>query len=174
MADEIGEWTDFMNHDRYWTASLSFNTRSSVYSYGASYSWGTLGGGVYGYLAPYLWIRPIKEAFLKVTYERLHSFGTSDQTVVSGGWDITPKDGIVFRYISANHADFFRAGYSRQVRKGLNIFVVYDKEAFQRAQLSVKLVLAIPFSFSGLSSSNNSSAPQPNHGMRYWRKGWEE
>ena len=167
VGTEIGEWADFMNHDRYWTASLSFNTRSSVYGYGASYSWGTLGGGAYGYLAPYLWIRPIKEAFLKATYERLHSFGTFDQAVVSGGWDITRQDGIVFRYISANHADSFRAGYSRHVRKGLDIFVVYDKEAFQHAQFSVKFVMAIPFSMSGLSSSNNSSAPQPNNGMRY-------
>ena len=167
VGTEIGEWADFMNHDRYWTASLSFNTRSSVYGYGASYSWGTLGGGAYEYLAPYLWIRPIKEAFLKATYERLHSFGTFDQAVVSGGWDITRQDGIVFRYISANQADSFRAGYSRHVRKGLDIFVVYDKEAFQHAQFSVKFVMAIPFSMSGLSSSNNSSAPQPNNGMRY-------
>lgn len=166
VGGEIGEWSDHMNHDRYWTASLDFNTRSSVFSYGASYSWGTLGGGAYGYLIPYFWIRPVKEAFLKATYERLHSFGTFDQTVVSGGWDITPKDGIVFRYILANHADFSRVGYSRQVRKGLNIFIVYDKEASQYAQFSVKLVMAIPFSFSGLTSSNTSGAPQPKNRMQ--------
>ena len=170
VGSNKGEWADHMNHDRYWTASLSFNKRSSVYSYGASYSWGTLGGGVYRYLAPYFWIRPIKEAFLQVSTERLHSFGTFDQTVVSGGWDITPKDGVVFRYISANHADFFRAGYSRQVRKGLNIFTVYDKEAFQHAQFSVKLVLAIPFSF----TSPPEPEPQPKNKMEDWWKDWEE
>jgi hypothetical protein len=174
VGNEIGEWSDHMNHDRYWTASLDFNTRSSVVRYGAWYSWGTLGGGDYGYFAPYFWIRPIREAFLKATYERLHSFGTADQTVVSGGWDITPQDGIVFRYILANDADFFRVGYSRQVRKGLNVFVVYDKEALQAAQFSVKLVMAIPFSLGGRTGSNASGAPPPNNRMQGWRRGWEE
>lgn len=157
VGENRGEFSDHMDHDRFWTVGLDFNTRSSLFGYGASYSWGQLGGGEYGYLAPYLWIRPTNNTFLNFTTERLHSFGSFDQTILSGGWDITPQDGIGFRYILANGDDFVRLAYNRQVRKGINLFAVYDKEPTTPAQFSVKLVFALPFSFRNLEGTPGTS-----------------
>jgi hypothetical protein len=142
-----------MNHDRYWRASVDFPTRSSFFGVGASYSWGELGGGEYGYLAPYWWIRPTKNTVLNFSTERLHSFGTFRQTIISGAWDITPQDIVAFRYIAADGDDYVRFAYSRQVRKGINLFAVYDKEPTTPAQFSVKLVFALPFSFRNLTGA---------------------
>jgi uncharacterized protein DUF5916/cellulose/xylan binding protein with CBM9 domain len=160
VGNERGEWSDHMNHDRYWTAGLDFNTRSSLYGYGAYYSWGELGGGVYGYLAPYLWVRPTNNTFLKVTSERLHSFGVFNQTIVTGGWDITNQDGINFRYISSNGDDSIRVAYNHQVQKGINVFIVYDKEPTTPAQFSVKLVFALPVSSANFARSVGAGNPQ--------------
>jgi hypothetical protein len=150
VAGAPGKWSEDMNHDRYWSASVDFPTRSSFFGVGASYSWGELGGGVYGYLAPYWWIRPTKNTVLNFTTEHLHSFGTSRQTIVSGAWDITSQDTVAFRYINSDGDDYVRLAYSRQVRKGINLFAIYDKEPTTPAQLSVKLVFALPFSFRNL------------------------
>jgi hypothetical protein len=157
VGSKRGQWSDDMNHDRYWTVGLDFNTRSSFLGYGASYSWGELGGGVYGYLAPYLWIKPTNNTFLNVTTERLHSFGAFDQTILSGGWDITARDGIAFRYISANNNNYYRFAYNHQVQKGINVFAVYNNDPTQPEQFSVKLVFALPFSFRNLSGSPDTS-----------------
>ncbi len=160
VGSKRGQWSDDMNHDRYWSVGLDFNTRSSFLGYGAAYSWGELGGGVYGYLAPYLWIKPTNNTFLNVTTERLHSFGSFDQTIVSGGWDITKQDGIVFRYISANGDNFYRLAYNHQVQKGINVFAVYDKEPTTPAQFSVKLVFALPVSTSNFLKLVGAGSPQ--------------
>lgn len=158
VGSKNGQWSDDMNHDRYWTVGLDFNTRSSLFGYGSSYSWGELGGGTYGYLAPYLWVRPTNNTFLNFSTERLNSFGHFDQTIVSGGWDITKEDGIAFRYILANGDRYYRLAYSHQVQKGINIFAVLDKEPNQELSFSVKLVFALPFSSSNLSSPSRAAA----------------
>jgi hypothetical protein len=144
VGEKRGKWSDELNQDRYWTASLDLNTRSTRLGYGIAYSWGSLGGGSYGYLVPYLWLRPTGNTFIRVNSERLHSFGTSDQTIVTAGWDITSQDTIVMRYISASGEDFFRFAYSRQVRRGMDIFAVYDKEPPNPAKISLKLVFSYP------------------------------
>jgi hypothetical protein len=144
VGEERGEWSDEVNDDSYWTTSLDFNTRSTSFGYGMSYSRGSLGGEDYRYLAPYLWMKPTRRTFIRVTTERLHSSGSSDQTIVTAGWDITKHDGIVMRYISANGDDYFRLAYSRQVRKGIDIFAVYDKEPANPAKISAKIVFFFP------------------------------
>jgi hypothetical protein len=144
VGEEPGQWSDTLNHDHYWTAGLDFNTRNSRLRYGVQYSWGSLGGGAYSYLAPKLILRPTDRTFLKLTFERLYSFGNFTQTVISGGWDITSQDGIAMRYIFSDGDPYFRFAYNRQVRKGIDIFAVYDKEPDSPTRFSLKLV----FSFS--------------------------
>ena len=144
VGDERGQWSNALHHDHYWTAKLEFNTRSSRWKYGITYSWGSLGGSNYSYLAPEFWIRPTDRTFVKVSTEQLQSFGSSAQTIIAGGWDLTSQDSIVMRYILANGEHFFRFAYSRQVRSGMDIFAVYDKEPDSPAKASVKLVFSFP------------------------------
>jgi hypothetical protein len=143
VGEERGQWADRLNHDCYWTARLDFNTRSSWLQYGVNYAWGTLGGGSYSYLAPELWIRPTARTFLKLSTERLQSFGNSDQTMATAGWDLTSQDSLVTRYILANNQHYFRFAYSRQVSAGVDIFVVYDNEPGSPAKTSLKLVFSL-------------------------------
>lgn len=144
VGEEPGQWSHILNPDRYWTASLDFNTRSNWLTYSLTYSWGSLGGGSYSYLAPELWMRPTERTFVKISTEKLHSFGNFDQTIISAGWDITSQNSVVTRYISANGKNFFRFAYSRQVRDGVDIFAVYDNEPGSAAKASLKLVFSLP------------------------------
>ena len=153
VGSRLGEWSSQINHDHYWSTGVDLNPRSSFIRYGVSYAWGELGGGAYNYLAPYFWIRPTRKIFFNVNTERLRSFGSAHQTVASGGWDITPQNTVVFRYVLANRESYFRFAYSRQVRKGINLFAVYDTNPYEPAKLSVKLTFGLPFSFRRASST---------------------
>lgn len=144
VTDIPGVFSPVVNHDHYVTASLDLNTRSSRYAYGASYSWGSLGGGEYGYLFGYAWWRPIDTLYLSVSGEHLDNFGESDQYVFVGQWDVTPLDSLSTRYITRDGFDSFRLAYGRRVRKGLDIFAVYNKEPFLQTQVSVKLLVTYP------------------------------
>lgn len=144
VGEERGRFTDTVNHDYYWTVSLDFNTRSSWLGYGVSYSSGFLGGGDYGFASAYAWVKPTDRTFINLSTERLDSFGAFDQTVVSAGWDITSEDGVATRYILADGQTFLRFAYRRQVRKGLDIFAVYDREPGSATKLSFKLVWTFP------------------------------
>lgn len=139
-----GEWSTEANHDYYWTTSLEFNTRSSRLGYGAAYSSGFLGGGDYRYLAPYLWAKPNERIWLNVSSERLASFGSFAQTIVSAHWDVTRQDGLAARYITANGQRSQRLAYARQVRSGVNVFAVYDRIPNDAPKVSLKLVFTIP------------------------------
>lgn len=135
-----GEFSNRINHDRFWTASLDFNTRSSRVGYGASYSSGHLGGGEYEYVIGYLWARPTRDTSLQVTAERLDSFGTFRQYVTEAGWDITPRNSLVLRHIYAEGNEFWRFGYRHVVRNGLDVFLLYDEEPGLDAAISAKLL----------------------------------
>jgi len=139
---------DSVTDDYFWTASLDLNTRGSRIGYGGSYSTGELAGGDYDYGYVYLWARPTYNTTLSVDVERLESFGTSDQIVTKAVWDVTPTDSIVFRYIYLDFSDdfssskdqYWRLGYRRVVRSGLDIFLLYDDEPFTEAAISAKLL----------------------------------
>jgi hypothetical protein len=135
-----GEFSDQINHDRFWTASVDFNTRSSQVGYGVSYSSGDLGGGEYEYLIGYLWARPTQNTNFQVTAERLDSFGTFTQYVTEAGWDITRMNSVVFRHIYAEGDEYWRLGYRRVVRSGLDVFLLYDEEPGHDAAVSAKLL----------------------------------
>jgi hypothetical protein len=138
-----GDFSNRINHDRYWTLSLDLNTHGSRMGYGGSYSSGVLGGGDYEYAYGYVWSRPTNNTSLSVALERLESFGTTRQYVIDGGWDITPTNSIVFRHINTFGDDYWRLGYLRVVRKGLDIFVLFDKEPTGDEALSLKFLWTI-------------------------------
>lgn len=135
-----GEFSDTVNDDHYWAATVDFNTRSSLFGYGAYYADGSLGGGDYSYGTAYAWLNPTDNTFVKATVERLDNFGVSEQTTIQAGWDVTPRDGIVGRYIIAEEGDYKRLAYRHTVRSGVDMFAVYNEDPGTEAQFSVKLV----------------------------------
>jgi hypothetical protein len=138
-----GSWSSTVNHDHYGTGSVDFNTRSSWLTYGASMSSGARGGGDYDYVAAYALTRPTATTFVSASAERLSNFGSFYQNILSAGWDITSRHGIVTRYVSADYGQAFRLAYSHHVRKNLDFFAVHDREPNQQAKLSAKIVITI-------------------------------
>lgn len=135
-----GKFSNILNNDHYWAANLDLNTRSSVFGYGGYYANGEIGGDDYRYFTRYLWLNPTDETFVKISSERLDNFGTFKQKSLQAGWNITPNDGIVGRYIEAEEGNYKRLAYRRTVRSGVDVFAVYNKEPFTDGQFSVKLV----------------------------------
>lgn len=140
VKDLPGNWSSTLNEDYYWNINVDFNTRSSRLGYGASHSWGFLGGGDYAYTTLYIWANPTNTTSLNVTTERTDYFGVSDQTVITATWDITPQSGVATRYIVADDNNYFRVAYRLSSRHGLDTFVVYDDEPDTPEKISVKLV----------------------------------
>ncbi len=137
------EFADTLNHDHYWAANLDFNTRSSHFGYGLYYADGFLGGGDYNYVTGYAWVNPTDNTFINLYRERLESFGTSRQTTVNVGWNITPEDGLVARYIRDDEGDYQRLAYRHTVRAGVDIYAVYNKDPYTEHQFSVKVVWVV-------------------------------
>jgi hypothetical protein len=137
---ERGEFASSINNDHYWGVNVDFNTRSSVFGYGAYYADGFLGGDDYRYLSGYLWVRPTGNLAFNLWSERLENYGSSKQTIAEGAWDITPRDGIVMRAIWLDGDTLERIAYRRTVRSGTDIFAVYDNSPGTDAQYSVKVL----------------------------------
>jgi len=135
-----GEFSDTLNDDYYWATDLNFNTRSNIFGYGAYYADGFLGGGDYRYVTGFIWVKPTVNTSLDIYSERLDNFGVFTQSIIKGGWDITPSDGIVLRYIDAEEGGYNRLAYRHTVRSGMDIFAVYDDDPFKEEQFSVKFV----------------------------------
>jgi Domain of unknown function (DUF5916)/Carbohydrate family 9 binding domain-like len=142
--DEPGSWEDEKNDDHYYSAFLDFNTRSRWFRYGGGYAGGNLGGGDYEYMTAYVKARPTETTSLNINAERVSSFGTFSQVVVTGGWDATPRHGLYTRYIYSDGDDYYRLAYNWRVRTNLDLFAVYDDSPYEPAQTSVKLLFAFP------------------------------
>jgi TPR repeat protein len=140
VGDERGVFEPETNDDRYNSATVDFNTRSSKFSLGFQYDWGDLGGGPYKYYSGYGWWRPVNPLYLSLSLEREDSFGTSDQAVFVSSWDITPQSALAGRYIHSEGEKTYRLAYSYRPRRGLDIFVVYDTDTTEDYEFSVKLV----------------------------------
>jgi len=144
VGNRRGEFQDFLNDDRYYSVAVDFLTRSDVFSFGAQYDWGDLGGADYRLASLYAVWSPIDVVNLEATYEMADSFGETEQAIVSGSWQITPEDSIGGRVISfstPNTTDnFYRLTYGRRVRQGFDLFLVYDNSPNVTEQYSVKVV----------------------------------
>ena len=142
VTDVRGVFEDTFNEDRYSSATLDFNTRSTHFSGGVQYDWGDLGGGDYRYYLAYGWWRPVDPLYLKVSAERTDSFGITDQVVATASWDITPENTLAGRYVYNEDIQYYRAAYAYRPRRGLDIFLVYEDDSSREAEYSVKVVIA--------------------------------
>ncbi|MBT8115548.1 MAG: hypothetical protein KJP04_09210, partial [Arenicella sp.] len=143
VTDTVGEFGEQLNPDRYYSTRLDFNTRSSRFSTGLQYDWGELGRGDYEYMAASMRWRPRNNLYLKLSGEKSRSFGTFEQLVLVGSWDISPEHALAGRYIDNDNGDSYRLAYIRRARKGLDIFAVYDDSPFRDEQYSLKFVYTL-------------------------------
>ena len=139
-----GVFSGTINDDHYWTATLDFNTRSSLISYGVSRSEGRLGGGDYRFDSAYLAFRPRADLYFSASQEWIESFGSFDQTTLVAKWDVTPRDAVGARLVVVDGDRYSRLTYGRQVRKGMDVFAVIDKAPGLLTQFSVKLLFTYP------------------------------
>lgn len=144
VGDAPGVWSETVNDDHYWTASLDFDTRRSRLGYGVSYSDGFLGGDDYRYGVAYIWGRPTRTTFISLTAEKLENFGTYRQSVLSGGWDVSTLHELVARYVHADYGDQFRVAWTWRARKNVDLFTVYDWSESVPYKLSAKVVVTLP------------------------------
>jgi hypothetical protein len=143
VTDTVGVFEDELNQDSYYSTRLDFNTRSSRFSTGLEYAWGDLGRGDYEYMAASMRWRPFNSLYLKLSGEKTRSFGTFDQLVFVGSWDISPEHALAGRFIDNDSGDSYRLAYIRRARKGLDIFAVYDNGPFRDEEYSLKLVYTL-------------------------------
>ncbi len=141
VDDDARRWADTFNDDWLWTAYADFNTRSSWFGYGVSYSSGRQGKGDYRYLNGYMSVRPVSTLAITLVSERLENFGTYDQTVLTGTWDLTPRHTLSGRYINAYYGDEYRLAYTWRARSNVDVFAVYDRLPGRDAQVSGKLLM---------------------------------
>ncbi|MBW3622437.1 MAG: hypothetical protein KY468_03395 [Armatimonadetes bacterium] len=141
-AKEAGQWASMMHRDRFYTASLFFDSRSDRRGYGLTYSWGSLGGGRYSNLSPNFWVRPRKNLYLSYSYEHAYSFGDYRQQIMSLSWEMTPEQSLSFRWVN-NTGGAYRLAYRKAVRRGIDVYAVYRKDPGSRGGLSVKLLRAL-------------------------------
>lgn len=144
LGGERGAYAETLFDDHYWTASLDFNTRSNTLGYGLGHSWGFLGGDDYEYPFLYVWLKPTRSTVLNLNTERLKSFGSFRQSILSGTWELTPEQSLSGRYVRADGATSVRLAYARRVRAGTDVFLVYDREAGADPRLSLKLAWSLP------------------------------
>jgi len=165
-GDAPGDFADddAITDDFFWTASLDLNTRGSRINFYSAYSSGELAGGDYDYGYVYLFARPTYNTSISINVERTELaypdfISVTDQIITDAGWDITPTDSITFRHIyfdlsedipqfpefsSSTKEQYWRLGYRRVVRSGLDIFLLYDDEPFaDDPSISAKLLWTI-------------------------------
>lgn len=143
VDDTPGTWKPLLNDDHYWSGGVDFNTRSSRLTYGIAVADGFLGGGDYRYVSAYAKSRPTARTYLDVAAERLTSFGTFDQRVITAGWDITPRQNISARYIDAYYGNLLRVAWSWRMRQNADLFAVYDSLRGTPHSFSVKIVFTL-------------------------------
>jgi hypothetical protein len=142
-GENPGEWSSQLNHDRLYTASVYFDTRSDRRGYGLNYAWGSLGGGKYSDLTPDIWWKPTRRTHVSYSHERTESFGVSRQSILSLSWEMSAEQAVSLRQVQTSGEDggqSYRLAYRRQVRKGMDIFAVLNTDPFSPNRFTVKVV----------------------------------
>jgi hypothetical protein len=139
-----GSWETSLNSDGYWTGGLDFNTRNDRFSYGFSFADGKVADADYRYVTGYMMTRPTAVTYLKVSAEQLSLFEKYNQIVVTGGWDITPRQNISARLIHAYYGDSVRVSWNSRLRKNLDLFVVSESMESGPITASLKLIMTLP------------------------------
>ena len=71
-------------------------------------------------------------------------FGRTDQAVITGGWDITPRHGVYARHVWNESSRYSRLAYTMHVTKNIDFFAVYDKQPGLEPQYSAKILMTLP------------------------------
>jgi len=133
-------WSDFVYDDRYYTATLGQYTSNGRFGYGLTYSWGCLAGARYNDFTPYAWLKPTATTSLTYSFERADYFGQTEQHILSASWDLTGQDSISGRWVQYNDDPFYRLAYRRVMRRGIDVFAVFNDEPNLDQQFIAKLV----------------------------------
>ena len=143
VSDAPGTFAGTVNDDRYASVSVDVNTRSVRWNAGLQHDRGRLGGGDYAYTALHASWSPVENLRLKLSGERTESFGTTVQVVATGSWRIDDETSVGARYQRSAGDGFelesYRLSYGRAVRRGVDVFAVYDEDGDEGGRVSLKL-----------------------------------
>lgn len=134
-----GGWLVTMNDDHFYSVSASHYSPGARFGYGMSYSRGLLGGSLYEDVAPNIWIKPTLQTAVDYSYERATSFDVAEQHILSLAWHPSSEQTLGLRFVEYGQP-FYRVTYQRVVRKGVDVFAVFDREPGRPDQLVTKLV----------------------------------
>jgi len=87
-------------------------------------------------VVPSFWVKPTRKTYVSYSYEGTQSFGVNTQAILSVSWEISPEQAISARWVDAG---YYRLAYRRQVRRGIDIFMVFDADPYTRDRFTVKL-----------------------------------
>jgi hypothetical protein len=143
VTETPGAFETRLNDDSYANLDLQFNTRSATLGYGFAWSQGRQDGASYRFVPAFLWARPAPGLFLSLSAERLDNRGRSTQAILVAKWDITNSDALGVRLAASDGQRYYRLSYGREVRKGMDVFGVVDRQPGLGTQISVKLLYAL-------------------------------
>jgi hypothetical protein len=85
-------------------------------------------------------LKPTATTSATYTYERADYAGRTEQHILSASWDITPEDSISGRWVQYNDDPFYRLTYRRMMRRGFDVFAVFNKDPNVDNQFIAKVV----------------------------------
>jgi hypothetical protein len=132
-------WQDVLYDDRFYTVTVAQYSPDGRYGSGLSYSWGNLSAARYSDVAPYIWVKPSATTSISYSYERADYLGASEQHILSASWDVSRQDSVSGRWVRSGEP-FYRVAYRRVVRRGLDVFAVFNDEPDLERQLIAKVV----------------------------------
>ena len=135
-----GGWEDFVYDDRYYTGTVGQYSDNGRFGYGLTYSWGFLAGADYSDLIPYAWLKPTATTSLNYSYERADYYDRTEQHILSASWDITAEDSISGRWVQYDDDPYLRLTYRRLMRRGFDVFAVFNDEPNVDKQFIAKVV----------------------------------
>jgi hypothetical protein len=133
-------WADFLYDDRYYTATVGHYSGNGRFGYGLTYSWGFLAVADYSDFVPYVWVKPTATTSVDYTFERAHHYDLTKQHILSASWDVTREDTISGRWVQYNDDPYLRLAYRRQMRRGIDVFAVFNDEPYADKQFVAKVV----------------------------------
>ena len=133
-------WQDSVYDDRYYTGTVGRYSGNGRYGYGLTYSRGFLAAEDYSDVTPYAWLKPTATTSATYTYERADYAGRTEQHILSASWDVTPEDSISGRWVQYNDDPFYRLTYRRMMRRGFDVFAVFNKDPNVDNQFIAKVV----------------------------------
>jgi len=142
-GEEPGEFLDETSEDQYWAADVDMNINSARFGYGLSMADGNLAGGEYKYLSGYAWFKPHKKLNLKLSRERLVSFGEYKQASVRGSWKFQRNHSLHAVFNQGDEYKQFRFAYNYSLPGGQDVFLGFHRLTDAKDEFVGKFVWTI-------------------------------